>query len=96
MYFPIISILAWLIVGSTCGWLETERRGDKVPKLATNIIIGVVGAFLGGWFFFVWGDLVPGDPYLSPLISGLIGSGVSLSVFGFFADWFGRLYKPAS
>jgi uncharacterized membrane protein YeaQ/YmgE (transglycosylase-associated protein family) len=86
LYFPVISIIIWLIVGAVCGWLETERLAGKLFSLPTNIAFGILGAFLGGWFFFIWGDLVPGDLYLSPFVSGLIGSGFSLSILGLFGS----------
>jgi uncharacterized membrane protein YeaQ/YmgE (transglycosylase-associated protein family) len=45
-----MSIIAWIIVGGIAGWLasivmQTNRRQGCL----VDIIIGVIGAFIGGW-----------------------------------------------
>ena len=45
------SVIGWLIVGLIAGWLAgTVSRGRGFGCIA-NIILGLVGAFLGGWIF---------------------------------------------
>ena len=86
--FPFISIIAWLVIGATCGWLETERLAGKGFGLYPNIVVGIIGSFLAGWFFLVWGELVPNNPYLAPMVSGLVGAGISLSLWSTVANVF--------
>lgn len=91
---PIISILTWIVVGSTCGWIETQRLAGKGFGLWPNIATGVLGSFLGGYFFLVWGELVPANSVifsyiLAPFVSGLVGAGGSLSFLGL-ASWAAR------
>jgi uncharacterized membrane protein YeaQ/YmgE (transglycosylase-associated protein family) len=43
----IMSILAWIVVGIIAGWLA-ERITGRNHGLLTNLIVGVVGAFIGG------------------------------------------------
>jgi uncharacterized membrane protein YeaQ/YmgE (transglycosylase-associated protein family) len=46
-----MNIVSWLIVGGLIGWLATRvMRPDAQQGLALNIVIGIVGALLGGWF----------------------------------------------
>jgi uncharacterized membrane protein YeaQ/YmgE (transglycosylase-associated protein family) len=46
--------LAWLLVGAIAGWLAslvvTSRLG-----LVGDIVVGIVGAFLGGFLFSLFG-----------------------------------------
>ena len=50
-----MSIVAWLVVGLIAGWLGSmvvNRRGDG---LVMDIVLGVVGAFVGGFLFQQFG-----------------------------------------
>ena len=42
-----MSIIAWLVVGILAGWLA-ERITGRNHGLLTNLIVGIVGAFIGG------------------------------------------------
>ena len=44
-----MSIIIWLIVGGVIGWLASLLAGtDARMGIFMNVIVGVVGAFLGG------------------------------------------------
>ena len=45
-----MSILAWIVIGIIAGWLA-ERITGRSHGLLTNLIVGIVGAFLGGFIF---------------------------------------------
>lgn len=44
-----MNILIYLVVAALIGWVATEMMNDR-SNLLTNIIVAVVGAFLGGYF----------------------------------------------
>ncbi len=44
-----MGILTWLIVGIIAGWLAGLVMKGKGFGLIGNIIIGIVGALVGGW-----------------------------------------------
>ena len=47
----MINFLIWLIVGGIIGWLASMiMRTDAQQGLLLNIVVGIVGAFLAGWF----------------------------------------------
>lgn len=56
-----MDILTWLIVGLVAGVLASVVIG-KGYGLVADIIIGIVGAFIGGWIFrqMGWGSPLPG------------------------------------
>ena len=44
--------LSWIIFGALAGWVASKLAGDDQTGCLTNIVVGVVGALLGG---FIWG-----------------------------------------
>jgi uncharacterized membrane protein YeaQ/YmgE (transglycosylase-associated protein family) len=45
-----MDIITWLIVGGLIGWVATRvMRADAQQGIALNIVVGIVGALLGGW-----------------------------------------------
>jgi len=50
-----MSFIAWLVVGLIAGWIGSmivNRRGDG---LIMDIVLGVIGAFVGGFLFHIFG-----------------------------------------
>ncbi len=44
-----MSIFLWLLVGAIVGWLASLLAGtDAQTGIVGNVIVGIVGAFLGG------------------------------------------------
>jgi uncharacterized membrane protein YeaQ/YmgE (transglycosylase-associated protein family) len=54
--FDTMGWLAWLIVGALSGWLASMVMGtNRQQGLLMDIIVGIVGAFIGGVLFSVIG-----------------------------------------
>ena len=48
--------LAWLIVGAVSGWLASiVMRTNAEQGLLLDIVVGIIGAFIGGFLFNVLG-----------------------------------------
>ena len=45
----LVVILTWIIFGALVGWIASMIMGAKRGGLIRNIIIGLIGAVLGGW-----------------------------------------------
>ena len=62
-----MNFILWLIIGGVVGWLASLiMRTDAQQGIVLNIVVGIVGAFLAGWF-------------ISPLVGvGTINQGFSL------------------
>lgn len=43
-----MSWLAWIIVGGIAGWLASRFMSSRLG-LVTDIVVGIVGAFIGGF-----------------------------------------------
>lgn len=46
-----MDIITWLIVGLIAGVLATLVMGSSGYGIIGDIIVGIVGAFVGGWIF---------------------------------------------
>lgn len=44
-----MGILTWIIVGAIAGWLAGKVMKGRGFGLLGNIVIGVIGALVGGW-----------------------------------------------
>lgn len=44
-----MGLLTWIVVGAIAGWLAGKVMKGKSMGLIGNIIVGVVGAIVGGW-----------------------------------------------
>jgi uncharacterized membrane protein YeaQ/YmgE (transglycosylase-associated protein family) len=46
-----MNIIIWLVVGGLIGWLASIfMRTDQQQGIALNVVVGIVGSVLGGWF----------------------------------------------
>ncbi|SHH93335.1 Uncharacterized membrane protein YeaQ/YmgE, transglycosylase-associated protein family [Sporobacter termitidis DSM 10068] len=51
-----MSILGWVILGGIAGWIASIiMRRDKRMGVFANILVGIVGAFIGGFLFHLFG-----------------------------------------
>ena len=45
-----MGIILWLVIGGVVGWLASiVMRRDGSQGIFLNIVVGIVGALLGGW-----------------------------------------------
>ncbi len=81
----MINFILWLLFGALVGWLASiVMRTDAQQGALMNIIVGIVGAFLGGLLF----SFLPGstsninnsDFSLGGLLVSFIGAVVLLAI----------------
>ena len=45
-----MNIIVWLVVGGLVGWIASMiMRTDAQQGIILNVVVGIVGAFLGSW-----------------------------------------------
>lgn len=75
----MIGIIIWLVVGGIVGWLASLiMRTDAQQGILLNIVVGIVGAFIGG-LIFSRGDINDGLTVTSFLVS-LVGAVILLAI----------------
>lgn len=81
-----MGILAWIVLGGVAGWLASLiMRTDASQGIFLNIIIGILGAFVGGMAFNLLGGVgITGFNFYS-LFVAILGSVLLL--------WFVRLVR---
>jgi uncharacterized membrane protein YeaQ/YmgE (transglycosylase-associated protein family) len=76
----MINLLLWLLVGAIIGWLASiVMRTDEQQGAVLNIVVGIVGAALGG-FLFGANTINTGALSLSALIVSFVGAVVLLAI----------------
>lgn len=74
-----MNLVIWLVVGGVIGWLASlVMKTDAQQGIILNVVVGIVGAFLGGWL-------------LSPLLgSGTVNQG-DFSAMGLLVSFMGAI-----
>lgn len=78
-----MNVLLWLVFGAIAGWLAGLLT-NKPQGLVGNIVVGVVGAFLGGWLFNQFGGTGVTGFNLGSLLVAVVGAVVLLVIIGLF------------
>lgn len=77
----MLDLLFWMIVGGLAGWLASLVAGTSERMgCLLNIVVGVLGAVIGGWIFRKLGLSPPGGKVLSAIVTSFVGAVVFLLV----------------
>ena len=69
-----MDLLTWLIVGLVAGLLASFVMGGTGLGLIGDIIIGICGAFVGGWLFAKLGVKIPLGGMAGTIVVAFIGA----------------------
>lgn len=79
-----MNFIIWIIVGGILGWLASlVMRTDAQQGLLLNIVVGIIGALLGGWLLapiFGTGTINQNDFSISSLLVSFLGAVVLLAI----------------
>jgi uncharacterized membrane protein YeaQ/YmgE (transglycosylase-associated protein family) len=76
-----MSILAWIILGLLAGFIGSKLVNKSGEGLFLDIILGVVGAVVGGWLFNRFGAVGVTGLNLYSLLVAVVGAVVVLVVY---------------
>lgn len=80
----MLNWIIWIVVGGILGWLASIiMRTDAQQGALLNIIVGIVGAVLGGFLLaplFGTGTINQGDFSLPSLLVSLLGAVILLAI----------------
>lgn len=84
----MINFIIWIILGGVLGWLASMiMRTNAQQGVFLDIIVGIVGAFLGGLLLaplFNTGTINQNDFSLSGLLVSLLGAIILLAIVNLF------------
>ena len=74
-----MGLILWLIVGGVVGWLASlVMRTDAQQGIILNIVVGIIGAFLGGLIF--GGGTINNVISLQSVLVSLVGAIILLAL----------------
>lgn len=76
-----MSFLAWLILGLVAGFIGSKLVNKSGEGLLLDIILGIVGAIVGGFLFSLFGASGVSGLNLYSLIVAVVGSIVVLVAY---------------
>lgn len=83
-----MNFILWLVVGGLLGWVASKiMRTDAQQGIFLNIVVGIIGALLGGFFITPLigeGTINSGDFSLGGLLVSLLGAVVLLAIVNLF------------
>jgi uncharacterized membrane protein YeaQ/YmgE (transglycosylase-associated protein family) len=76
-----MSILAWIVLGLIAGFIGSKIVNKSGEGVILDIILGIVGAVLGGWLFSRFGAAGVTGLNLYSLLVAVVGSVLFLVVY---------------
>ena len=73
-------VIIWLIVGLIAGWLASQLVRGGGSGVATDIVVGIVGAFIGGMIFRAAGWHAPFSGYPGLIFVAFCGAALLLLI----------------
>ena len=84
----MVNLIIWLVVGGLIGWVASMvMHTDGQQGIVLNVIVGIVGAALGGWFISPMvgvGTINQGAFNAGALVVSLVGAVVLLAIVNLF------------
>ncbi|HEY5289346.1 MAG TPA: GlsB/YeaQ/YmgE family stress response membrane protein [Caulobacteraceae bacterium] len=78
-----MGIISWLILGLIAGFIASKIVNKTGSGLIMDIVLGVVGAFVGGWIFSFFGHTGVTGLNLYSLFVALVGAVVVVLAYHF-------------
>ena len=79
-----MNIIVWLVIGGLIGWVASVlMRTNAQQGIALNVVVGIVGALLGGWLLspIVGVSTINQNNFSAPgLLVSLLGAVILLAI----------------
>ncbi|PRY58142.1 putative membrane protein YeaQ/YmgE (transglycosylase-associated protein family) [Knoellia remsis] len=76
-----LGIIGWIIIGGLAGWIASKvMKTDAEQGVLLNIIVGIVGAFIGGFLLSLLGVDTDGAGLIFTFLTAIAGA--CLLIFG--------------
>lgn len=79
-----MNFIIWLVVGGLIGWVASMiMRTNAQQGIILNVVVGIVGAMLGGWFISPMvgaGNINDSNFSLGSLLVSLVGAVILLAI----------------
>ena len=76
-----MSIIAWIVLGLIAGFIASKIVNKSGEGALLDILLGIVGAVVGGWLFNAFGMVGVSGLNLYSLLVAVIGAVVFLVIY---------------
>lgn len=77
----ILNILLWIVFGALAGWIASMiMRTDAQMGALANIVVGIIGAFIGGFLVQTLTGMQVEGFNLSSLLVAILGAVILLAI----------------
>lgn len=76
-----MSIIGWIVLGLIAGWIGSKIVDNSGKGVFVDIILGIVGALVGGWIFSALGAVPITGFNLWSLFVAVVGAVVVLVIY---------------
>ena len=76
-----MSLIAWIVLGLIAGFIASKLVNKSGEGMVLDILLGIVGAVVGGWLFHTFGMPGVSGVNLYSLVVAVIGAAVFLIVY---------------
>jgi uncharacterized membrane protein YeaQ/YmgE (transglycosylase-associated protein family) len=84
VWFESHGFVSWLLLGLVAGWLAGKIARGRGFGCITDIILGLIGSYLGGWIFMKLG--IFGGGFLYSLAAATLGAVILVSIAHLFSS----------
>jgi uncharacterized membrane protein YeaQ/YmgE (transglycosylase-associated protein family) len=76
-----MSILAWVVLGLIAGFIGSKLVNKRGEGLFLDIVLGIIGAVVGGWVFNLFGAAGVSGVNIYSLVVAVIGAVLVLVIY---------------
>ena len=74
-------LITWIVLGLIAGFIASKIVNRTGEGVVIDVLLGIVGAIVGGWLFSVFGMRGVSGLNLYSMVVAIIGAGVVLVVY---------------
>ncbi len=77
----ILDIVLWILFGALAGWIASKiMKTDASMGAVANIVVGIIGAFIGGFLVRLFTGSQPTGISITGLIVAVVGAVILLAI----------------
>jgi uncharacterized membrane protein YeaQ/YmgE (transglycosylase-associated protein family) len=81
-----MSVIAWLILGLLAGFIASQIVNQRGSGILLDMVLGIIGAMVGGWLFSLFGAREVTGLDLYSLIVATVGAVLVLLLYHALVD----------
>ena len=76
-----MSLFVWILLGLVAGFIASHLVNHRGEGVVLDVLLGIVGAIIGGWLFHVFGHIGVTGLNLHSILVAVVGAVVLLVTY---------------